>query len=401
VAQQGVFSSIRVVELASVLAGPGVGQFFAELGAEVIKVENLATQGDVTRKWKVVGENPNNGVSAYFSSVNWGKKSIAIDLQNPHGLATLQDLVGKSDIVIASYKPGDAQKLGVDYESLKKINKGIIYGHITGYGLDDSRTGYDAVIQAEAGFMYLNGEPGGPSLKMPVALMDILAGHHLKEAILLAMINKMKSGNGAYVEVSLFQAAVASLANQATNWLMAGYLPQKMGSEHPNIAPYGNVFSTFDNHKIILAIGDDRQFTRFCNCIGLSYLVSDPRFKSNAERVQNRKVLIPHIQDRIKQMTKEEVLTILHKEGVPAGGVNNMQEVFESPLAKALLLKNDHQGKKNLGVRNFVPGNQFIFKDSHFLPPPEFNEHYHEILHLVLGYSDAKIKYLRQVKAVL
>src|SRR6478609_11070071 len=171
-----MFADLKVLELASVLAGPSVGQFFAELGAEVIKVENLKSGGDVTRTWKVSGEKEGD-LSAYFCSCNWGKKSIAVDLSSKEGKEIVQKLASKSDVVIASYKPGDAEKLGVAYEQLNNINPKLIYGQITGYGSDNNRVGYDAVIQAESGFMDMNGERGGDPLKMPVALIDVLAAH--------------------------------------------------------------------------------------------------------------------------------------------------------------------------------------------------------------------------------
>jgi len=214
-----MFEDLKVLELASVLAGPSVGQFFAELGATVIKVENPNTSGDVTRSWKGAGETTDDR-SAYFCSVNWGKKSIAVNLETVEGRNIVHRLAEQADVLIASYKPGDSTKIGVDYETLSALNPGLIYGQITGYGSNDPRVGYDAVIQAEAGFISINGEPGRTSLKMPVALVDILAGHHLKEGILLAMLEKSKTGKGGFVEVSLIQAAVSSLANQATNWLI-------------------------------------------------------------------------------------------------------------------------------------------------------------------------------------
>jgi crotonobetainyl-CoA:carnitine CoA-transferase CaiB-like acyl-CoA transferase len=176
-----MLEGLKVLELASVLAGPGVGQFFAELGAEVIKVENVRTGGDVTRSWKLASENEGEDRSAYFCSVNWGKKSLAIDLTSDYGKEVVKQLAVKADIIIASYKPGDAEKLGVAYSQLKKINPKLIYGQITGYGSDNPNVGYDAVIQAESGFMDMNGEVGGDPLKMPVALIDVLAGHQLKE----------------------------------------------------------------------------------------------------------------------------------------------------------------------------------------------------------------------------
>src|SRR5690606_21180495 len=261
-----------VLELASVLAGPGVGQFFAELGAEVIKVENIRTSGDVTRSWRLKDETTDDR-SAYFCAVNWGKQSIAVDLTHSSGRNIVHQLAARADVVIASYKPGDATRLGVDYDTLSQVNPALIYGEITGYGPHDPRVGYDAILQAEAGFMSMNGEPGATSLKMPVALVDILAGHQLKEGLLVAMIEKASSGRGRKVEVSLRDAAVASLVNQGTNYLVGRTVPGKEGSAHPNIAPYGDVFITADNREIILAVGTDQQFRQLCKVLDASELL--------------------------------------------------------------------------------------------------------------------------------
>ncbi|NBP70046.1 MAG: CoA transferase, partial [Cytophagia bacterium] len=285
-----MFQEIKVLELASVLAGPSVGQFFAELGASVIKVENSTTGGDVTRSWKGASEQSDDR-SAYFCAVNWGKKSVALDLTSAAGKKIVQQLAAKSDIVIASYKAGDAEKLGVAYEQLKVNNPQLIYGQITGYGSDDDRVGYDAVIQAESGFMFMNGEPGGASLKMPVALIDILAGHQLKEALLIALLKRERSGVGSFVEVSLIQTALASLANQATNFLMSGKVPQKQGSLHPNIAPYGEVFVTKDGKTLLLAVGNDKQFKDLCQVLGTPELAEDLLYRTNHDRVVNRLAL--------------------------------------------------------------------------------------------------------------
>lgn len=211
-----IFKDMLVLELASVLAGPSVGQFFAELGAQVLKVENAATRGDVTRNWKLASEPSGTDTPAYFCAANWGKASLALDLTQAAQLQQLYSLVQQADIVIASYKPGDAEKLQVGYDTLKNINPRLLYGHITGYGPHDTRAGYDAVVQAESGFMYLNGEAGGPPVKMPVALMDILTAHQLKEGLLVALLQRERTRQGQLVQVSLLQAAVSALANQAT-----------------------------------------------------------------------------------------------------------------------------------------------------------------------------------------
>ncbi|MCX8490289.1 MAG: CaiB/BaiF CoA-transferase family protein, partial [Cyclobacteriaceae bacterium] len=289
-----MFQNLKVLELASVLAGPSVGQFFAELGAEVIKMENLKTGGDVTRSWKGVGEQTDDR-SAYFCSCNWGKKSIAVDLTSEEGKQVVKKLAQRADIIIASYKPGDAAKLGVSYEQLSTNNDQLIYGQITGYGSDDDRVGYDAVVQAESGFMDLNGERDGLPTKLPVALIDVLAAHQLKEGLLLALLKREKAGVGGLVEVSLIQSALSSLANQATNWLVAKKLPSRQGSAHPNIAPYGDSFLTKDGRRVLLAIGNDRQFKDLIATLGINEQVLDLgawaleiKFLSNQQRVENR-----------------------------------------------------------------------------------------------------------------
>ncbi len=385
-----MLSNIKVLELASVLAGPSVGQFFAELGADVIKVENLKTQGDVTRSWKGSGEQTDER-SAYFSSVNWGKRSLAIDLTKKEGREIIHRLVAETDIVIASYKPGDGEKLEMDYKTLKKLNPKLIYGQITGYGSDNPRVGYDAIIQAEAGFMYMNGEQGGNSLKMPVALVDILAGHHLKEGLLLALLKKEKTGSGGFVEVSLIQAAIASLANQATNWLVAGSMPEKKGSAHPNIAPYGDVFRTKDGQEILLAVGNDRQFIDLCLLLKIVEISSDVRFSTNQVRVENRKELNQVLQERMNTVMGEAIIEALNNAKIPAGRIQNMKQVFEMPQAKELLFQSSY----GTGVKTYVANtNADGDNDVHLLPPPSFGKHSYEILSQNLQFNSEYIKSL-------
>ncbi|HTF17171.1 MAG TPA: CaiB/BaiF CoA-transferase family protein [Chryseolinea sp.] len=374
-----MFESLKVLELATVLAGPAVGQFFAELGASVIKVENLLTQGDVTRTWKIPGESTDDR-SAYFTAVNWGKKSMLINLQHARGQAIVQELAQQSDLVISSYKPGDDRKLGMDFDTLRRDNPRLIYGRITGYGPHDERVGYDAVLQAEAGFMFMNGEPGSGSLKMPVALIDILAAHHLKEGLLLAIINLERTGEGSLVEVSLLDAAIASLANQGTNWLVGGKIPQKKGSAHPNIAPYGDVFKTAQGDEILLAVGTDRQFGLLCEVLGISN--SDPRFNTNMERVRHRGNLHSLLADMIGRRSTDSFMASLQRAHIPAGVIQNLAQVFEMPAAKQLLL--DGAGLR--AVRTYV-GPTFPHREHHLLPPPATGQHSREILMEELAYS--------------
>lgn len=375
-----IFKNLRIIELANVLAGPSVGQFFAELGAEVIKIENPKTKGDVTRSWKLKSEYSESSISAYFSAANSGKKSIGLDISKEEDLSILYKLIAKSDIIIASYKAGDAEKLKVDYQSLKSINSKIIYGQITGYGDEDERVGYDAIIQAESGFMSMNGEPGGNSLKMPVALVDVLAAHHLKEAILLAYINLLKNNEGSKVSVSLFESAVSSLANQATNYLIAGHNPQKMGAEHPNIAPYGTVLKAADDKEILLAVGTNSQFQKLCEVMEMPEITEDDRFKTNTLRVGNRKILNQLLLEKAKLFQSEILIQKFKKAQIPAGKLQSVAEALQGKDTEKMILKS---AEMNVGLRNFSGDLSFMEKSSHLAPPPEFDQNRDEILALI------------------
>jgi crotonobetainyl-CoA:carnitine CoA-transferase CaiB-like acyl-CoA transferase len=369
-----MFTKLRVLELASVLAGPSVGQFFAELGAEVIKVENPRTGGDVTRSWKAVGEKTDDR-SAYFCCCNWGKKSVLLDLTKPADREKALKLAAKSDIIIASYKPGDAEKLGVSYEQIKAVNPAVLYGSITGYGPNDERVGYDALIQAESGFMDLNGEPAGPPTKMPVALIDVLAAHQLKEGLLVALFKKERTGEGSLVEVSLMETALASLANQATNVLVGRTTPQRQGSAHPNIAPYGDVFITSDGKQLLLAVGSDRQFEGLLKVLGAEPEdASWTPFRTNNERVKNRARMNTKLAILISQKEGAELVKGLGKSKVPAGLIRSVGEALEDPLTSGLRLN----AQVITGLRGFVAAG--VERNKSLLPPPHLGAHTEEVL---------------------
>ncbi|MCW3070972.1 MAG: carnitine dehydratase [Bacteroidetes bacterium] len=334
---EAFFKGLKVVELANVLAGPAAGMFFAELGAEVTKVENKLTNGDVTRSWKLSAEDPASALSAYYASVNRGKQSIMLNLHDDGDRQKAYSLLKSADIVICNYKPGDDVKLGMDHESIRKINPGIIYAGISGFGEDVHRTAYDLVLQAETGFMHMNGTPESGPVKMPVALIDILAAHQLKEGILIALIKRMRTGEGSKVTVSLYDAAIASLANQAGNWLMANEDPQRSGSLHPNIAPYGELFITSDNKQLVLAIGNNKQFAQLCNILGCEKLIEDPRFLNNPERVKNRKALFEELKPAFINRDSLPLMEELIKNDIPAGMIRSLKEVFAEPQAASLV----------------------------------------------------------------
>ncbi|MBL7882549.1 MAG: CoA transferase, partial [Bacteroidia bacterium] len=324
---------------------PAVGMFFAELGANVIKIENKNTNGDVTRTWKLASEDANTPSSAYFNSVNYNKQHLFIDLTNDTEKSQVLELIKTADILISNYKPGDDVKLGLDYDTIKKINPTIIYAHLSGFGNNSKRTAFDLVLQAETGFMYMNGTKESGPLKMPVALIDVLAAHQLKEAILVALIQKLKTNQGCKIAVSLYDAAVASLANQASNWLNANHNPEAIGSLHPNIAPYGELFNTADDKKIVLAIGNDKQFKKLCELIHLNQLVENPLFSTNTNRVKNRKELFKLLESKISDFTSNDLIQQFIKNDVPAGIIKSVKEVFEQTENEALILT-DENGKR-------------------------------------------------------
>ena len=347
------FQHLKIIELASVLAGPSVGLFFAELGATVIKIENKNTGGDVTRSWKLASEDKTHPYSAYYSSVNAGKESWFMDLKDDQDRSKLFQEIKTADIVIANFKPGDAQKLGLDFDALKAYNHKIIYGEITGFG-SVNRTAYDVVLQAESGFLSMSGTANGDLCKMPVALIDLLAAHHLKEGLLLALLEFQQKPKAIKVSVSLIDAALASLANQATNWLMGGHIAQPMGTLHPNIAPYGELFTCKDGKQIVLAIGSNSQFKNLCKVLSSEDLITNDRFNSNQSRIQHRVELAQMLEKAIAAFNRSELMELLLEKQVPAGALRNMKEVFELPEAQHLLLEEVKEGKNLKAVKSVV-----------------------------------------------
>lgn len=401
-AVERLFKDIVVVEVANVLAGPMVGMFFAELGATVIKVENPTTQGDTTRQWKLPTETDEGTVSAYFSCANWGKQSIGVNFSTPEGRGVLLDLVRRADVFLQSFKPGDERKFQLDYPALNAINSRLIYAHITAYGPDDTRTGFDAILQAESGFTAINGDPDGPPTKMPVALIDLLLAHQLKQALLLALIERLQTGLGSYITVSLLQCGLTALANQAANFLVAGKIPRRAGSDHPNIAPYGTVFQTADNQNIVLAIGTDPQFQALCMALDIPEAARDARFYDNQRRVINRESLKSLLAERISHLTREDLLEGLKRRRVPAGAVLTMDEVFEQPQAQALLVDAlQADGSPIRGVRTIAFQTGTVNTRQPLSPPPPFNSDGTTLLQDLLGYSNDQIDALRKNGAVV
>ena len=348
------FKNLKVVELASVLAGPAVGLFFAELGARVIKIENKSTNGDVTRSWKLETEKNTDNSSAYFHSVNTGKKHLLVNLKSKIDYNKCINEIKTADIVISNFKKGDDKKLGLSYSILKKINPTIIYASINGFGEKSVRTAYDLILQAESGFMSINGEKKSKPLKMPVALIDVLAAHQLKEAILIALLQQAKDGKSKKISISLFDTALASLINQATNWLVAKHLPTQLGSIHPNIAPYGELFTTKDKAQITFAIGTDKQFNALLKILNLEKKISKTLFKNNQLRVKNRNTLAKTMGAAISKIHFHKLYQNCLEADVPIGKIRTIKEVFELPEAKKLLVTSVSSGKPITTVKSAV-----------------------------------------------
>ncbi|MCE3007812.1 MAG: CoA transferase [Bacteroidetes bacterium] len=380
---------LRVVELAGVLAGPSVGCFLAELGAEVLKIEPPET-GDLTRAWYLAGEDRSQP-SAYFSTINWGKQSVALDLASALGRAVLARLLPTTDVLLTNFKPGSADKLGLAYHQLQDAYPSLIYGAITGYGPDNDRAGFDAIVQAESGFMHLNRTPGGRPAKMPVALMDLLAAHQLKEAILAALLHRGRTGRGCQVHTSLIEAGVSALANQLAAWLWAGQPPEPMGSDHPSIVPYGSLFAARGGEPLMLAVGSDAQFAAMASLLGRPDWATDPRFATNPARVQHRDVLKEALQQAIQAWQIDPLMEALAARKIPAGRILRVEESAALPEVRHLLLHHP-----------LAPGQGFrtaAFRSSAWaavplLPPPALGQDTAAVL-AALGFDDYEIASLK------
>ena len=333
-------------------------------------------------------------MSAYFAATNWGKKSLTVDLTKNEGQTIAQGLAAKADVVIAAFKPGDDARLGVDATRLRAANPKLIYAQVSAYGIEDPRPGFDAVIQAEAGFMHLNGDPEGPPTKMPVALMDLLAAHQLKEALLLALLKRERFGEGSHIQIALFDAALASLANQATNHLVAGRNPGRMGSGHPNVVPYGTLYAAQDGKHFVLAIGTDRQFTALARALGLEGLAKDPRFATNGARVQHRDALDEILHRAFGAENSATLERALAAAKVPFGLVNDLTEAFAHPRAQRTALTGVLANGQPLRAVSSLAFEGGIPRQNPSAPPA-LGAHTDEVLRTTLGYSESHLAVLR------
>ncbi len=397
--------NIRVLDLSRILAGPWSTQVLADLGAEVIKVERPG-RGDDTRAWGppfLKDEAGNDSAdSAYYQCANRAKKSVTIDLSRPEGQALIREIAAQVDVLVENFKVGDLARYGLGYEDIHAINPRIVYCSITGFGQNGpyrDRAGYDFMIQGMGGLMSVTGErderPGGGPQKAGVAIADLMTGMYSTVGILSALWERNASGVGQHIDMALLDTQVAWLANQNLNYLFSGEPPRRMGNSHPNLTPY-DAFPTRDG-DIILAIGNEGQYAKFCNVAGLSALIDDARFRDNPSRVANRDELKALIAPAMLARTTAEWIRILEPLGVPCGPINRLDQVFADPQVVHRRMQVDvpHPvaGRLPLVANPIKFSRTPIVYDT---PPPMLGEHTDEVLRDVLGKTPQQIDDLRQ-----
>mgnify|MGYP000135583311 CR=1 FL=1 len=336
----GPLSGVKVLDLSRILAGPTCTQMLGDLGATVLKIENPRSGGDDTRQWGppyvVDAEGNQSDLSAYFMSANRNKRSVEVDITTSDGQATIRRLAAHADILLENFKPGGLRKYGLDYDSLRKDFPHLVYGSISGYGQtgpNAHKPGYDLMAQGYGGIMSLTGDPDGRPMKVGVGIADVMCGMYACVGILAALRHKEQTGEGQQVDIALVDAQIAWLINEGVATLNTGSAPKRRGNEHPSIVPYG-LYETADGH-VILAVGNDSQFGRFLQFLGLEGLARDPRFATNPARLEHRDALADIIVPAIRQHTTDAVIAAMEERKVPAGPVQTLDQVFASDQVAA------------------------------------------------------------------
>ena len=396
---------MRVLDMSRVLAGPWAGQLLADYGADVVKVERPGV-GDDTRGWGPpflkAPDGSETQEAAYYMSANRAKRSLTLDLSKPAGQEVAKGLAAHADILIENYKTGGLAKFGLDYQALRRVNPGLVYCSITGFGQTGpyaDRAGYDLIAQGAGGLMSITGErddrPGGGPQKVGVAAADLMTGMYALTAILAAVLHRDQTGQGQYVDLALLDTQVAWLANQAMNYLVGGEPPKRAGNEHQNIVPYG-VFPAADGH-LILGIGNNTQFRKFCEIAGATDLPDDPRFATNTDRVENREVLTERMHELTRQRNMDDWIAALEPAGVPCGPINTLDRVFEHPQIKARDMR--VSVPHSLGGTVDYPGNPVKFSETPVDYPraaPLLGEDTDAVLSDWLGMEQTAIDKLRE-----
>jgi formyl-CoA transferase len=400
-----ILDGIRVLDLTRVLAGPWSTQILADLGAEVIKIERPG-RGDDTRQWGPPFVKDRDGKdtsdSAYFMGCNRGKKSVTLDIAHPEGRAIASALAGRADILVENFKVGDLARHGLDYATLSRENPALIYCSITGFGQDGpyrDRPGYDFMIQGLGGLMSVTGErddlPGGGPQKVGVAVSDLFTGMYTTSAILAAFIHRMRTGEGQRIDMALLDVQVAMLANLSSAYLASGEVPRRMGNAHQAIVPY-HVFHAADDF-VIVAVGNDAQFARFCGVLGEPEWAKDERFATNPARVGHRDLLVGMIGERMRARPAAEWLAAIEKAGVPCGPINDLAQVFGDPQVKHRKMEVRAPHARAGEVRMVAnPIKLSATPIPHDRPPPLLGEHTDEVLRSWLAFDEARLAGLRE-----
>ncbi len=399
---------LRVLDMSRVLAGPFLAQNLADFGADVIKVER-PRHGDESRTFPpyvkdAAGHDTED--SAYFMSINRGKRSITIDIATPRGQALIKKLAAQSDVLIENYKVGDLKRYGLDYEAIRAVNPRIVYCSITGFGQTGpyrNRPGYDYIFQAMSGLMSLTGGPdelpGGGPAKVGLAICDVITGIYSSFAVMTALAEREKSGTGQHIDMSLLDTTIATISHINMNYLIGGIIPKRMGTGHPSIVPY-QMFQAKDG-PMVVAVGNDGQFAKLCGLLGYPELPQDPRFLTNPLRVQHRDALIPQLEKAFAQKTAGEWITSLTQLGVPCGPLNNIQQVFDDPhvQSRGMQVKIPHPRAGSVpALAN--PARLLETPPQYERPAPALGEHTREILSSVLGLTEAEIDQLAAEKVI-
>ncbi|WP_083957600.1 CaiB/BaiF CoA transferase family protein [Tateyamaria omphalii] len=336
----GALDGLFVLDLSRILAGPTATQLLGDMGATVIKIENPKTGGDDTRAWGPNYARDNDGnatdLSAYFMAANRNKHSVAVDLSTEDGQNIIRKLAARADVVIENYKPGGLVKYGLDHDTMRKAHPGLVYCSISGFGQtgpNRDKPGYDLMAQGYGGIMSLTGDPDGTPTKVGVGIADVMCGMYATIGILAALRHRDRTGEGQHIDLSLVDAQMAWLINEGCNYLVSGDVPERRGNAHPNIVPY-DAFATSDGH-VLVAVGNDSQFVRFCDAIGAPELGADPRYATNLKRIENRVTLTQSLTPILARMTKDELLGKMHSVKVPGGPIHDVAEALNSDQAQA------------------------------------------------------------------
>ncbi len=392
----GPLSGYRVLDLSRVLAGPWASQIFADLGAEIIKIERPG-KGDDTRAWGPPFVEA-SGISAYFCAANRGKKSVTVDMQHPEGQGLIKRLAENADVVLENFKFGGLEKLGLGPEDLRALNPRLVYCSITGFGQTGpyrARAGYDFLMQGMGGLMSVTGAPDGEPMKAGVAVVDVLTGLYASNAVMAALLERERSGLGQHIDLALFDVQIAAMANQVSSYLVSGEQPPRLGNAHPSIVPY-QVFPTQDGH-IILAIGNDDQFARFVTLAGAPELSQDARFATNPARVKHRDVLVPLLETLLVARTTKDWTESLEAFGIPGGPINDFAAIDSDPQVQARgIFKNLAPGLR--GVASPMRFSRSQVQDNR--PPPLLGADTSEVLASILGLSENELARLRQGKII-